>query len=117
MQQLSKSKSILYHLYPGVLITLLLKILLNRLLAPFLEEVYFRGYLLARMEIWGKMAPVLRALLSLGMIFQQKQELTISDTICYIQESFPSFKDEIKRPLHHHATPDGPDRFGSGACP
>lgn len=61
-----------------VLVTLLLNILLNGLLAPFLEEIYFRGYLLPRMETWGKMAPVLSALLfSLYHFWQPQIYLTL----------------------------------------
>ena len=56
-----------------VIITLLLNILLNGLLAPFLEEIYFRAYLLPRMEKWGKMAPVLSALLFSVYHFWQPQ--------------------------------------------
>ncbi|MDR3091544.1 MAG: CPBP family intramembrane metalloprotease [Clostridiales bacterium] len=35
-----------------------LNITLNGLLAPFVEELYFRGFLLPRMNILGKMAPL-----------------------------------------------------------
>jgi membrane protease YdiL (CAAX protease family) len=61
-----------------VIITLLLNILLNGLLAPFLEEIYFRGYLLPRMEQWGKFAPVLSAMLfSLYHFWQPQIYLTL----------------------------------------
>ena len=61
-----------------VIITLLLNILLNGLLAPFLEEIYFRGYLLPRMERWGRMAPVINALLfSLYHFWQPQIYLTL----------------------------------------
>jgi membrane protease YdiL (CAAX protease family) len=61
-----------------VVITLLLNILLNGLLAPFLEEIYFRGYLLPRMKNWGKFAPVLSALLfSLYHFWQPQIYLTL----------------------------------------
>jgi membrane protease YdiL (CAAX protease family) len=61
-----------------VVITLLLNIILNGLLAPFLEEIYFRGYLLPRMEQWGKLAPVLSAILfSLYHFWQPQIYLTL----------------------------------------
>lgn len=56
-----------------VLITLILNILLNGLLAPFLEEIYFRGYLLPRMETWGKLAPLVSTLLFSVYHFWQPQ--------------------------------------------
>ncbi|MBN3520368.1 CPBP family intramembrane metalloprotease [Algoriphagus lutimaris] len=61
-----------------ILITLLLNLLLNGLLAPFFEELYFRGYLLPRMETWGKYAPVLSAVLfSLYHFWQPQIYLTL----------------------------------------
>jgi membrane protease YdiL (CAAX protease family) len=61
-----------------VVITLLLNIILNGLLAPFLEEIYFRGYLLPRMEQWGKLAPVVSAILfSLYHFWQPQIYLTL----------------------------------------
>ncbi|NEU08053.1 CPBP family intramembrane metalloprotease [Flavihumibacter sp. R14] len=47
----------------AIQITLICNLLLNGLLAPFIEEIYFRGYLLPRMEVWGKRAFVVNALL------------------------------------------------------
>jgi membrane protease YdiL (CAAX protease family) len=44
-----------------VKITLALNLLLNGILAPYAEEFYFRGYLLARMTAWGKYAFVINA--------------------------------------------------------
>jgi membrane protease YdiL (CAAX protease family) len=44
-------------------ITLVANLLLNGLLAPCIEELYFRGYLLPRMEAWGKYAFVANAVL------------------------------------------------------
>jgi membrane protease YdiL (CAAX protease family) len=32
--------------------TLIVNLLLNGVLAPFVEEFYFRGYLLPRMQVW-----------------------------------------------------------------
>lgn len=61
-----------------IVITLLLNLLLNGLLAPFLEELYFRGYLLPRMETWGKYAPLLSAILfSLYHFWQPQIYLTL----------------------------------------
>jgi membrane protease YdiL (CAAX protease family) len=44
-------------------ITLLLAILLSGFVAPVVEELYFRGFLLPRMEHWGWAAPVVNSLL------------------------------------------------------
>lgn len=46
-----------------VFITLMLNLLLNGFLAPYIEELYFRGYLLPRMRRWGKSAFVVNAIL------------------------------------------------------
>ena len=46
-----------------ILITLVLNLLLNGIIAPFVEEYYFRGYLLPRMAAWGKWAFVMNAIL------------------------------------------------------
>jgi membrane protease YdiL (CAAX protease family) len=46
-----------------ILITLVLNLLLNGLIAPFVEEYYFRGYLLPRMAAWGKWAFMMNAIL------------------------------------------------------
>jgi CAAX protease family protein len=46
-----------------ILITLFINLIVNGFLAPFVEEFYFRGYLLPRMGAWGKWALVLNALL------------------------------------------------------
>jgi membrane protease YdiL (CAAX protease family) len=45
------------------IITLLLAILLSGFVAPIVEELYFRGFLLPRMEHWGWAAPVVNSLL------------------------------------------------------
>jgi uncharacterized protein len=47
----------------AIVLTLLLNLFLNGLLAPLVEEFYFRGYLLPRMANWGKWAFVLNAVL------------------------------------------------------
>jgi membrane protease YdiL (CAAX protease family) len=44
-------------------ITLLLAVLLSGFVAPVVEELYFRGFLLPRMEHWGWAAPVVNSLL------------------------------------------------------
>jgi membrane protease YdiL (CAAX protease family) len=44
-------------------ITLGLAVLLSGFVAPVVEELYFRGFLLPRMEHWGWAAPVLNSLL------------------------------------------------------
>ena len=44
-------------------VTLVLAIILSGLLAPLIEEAYFRGFLLPRMKHLGWLAPVLSALL------------------------------------------------------
>jgi membrane protease YdiL (CAAX protease family) len=44
-------------------ITLLLAILLSGFVAPVVEELYFRGFLLPRMEHWGWAAPAVNSLL------------------------------------------------------
>jgi uncharacterized protein len=46
-----------------ILITLIMNVALNGLVAPLVEEFYFRGYLLPRMAAWGKWAFVLNAIL------------------------------------------------------
>ncbi len=44
-------------------LTLIFNLLLNGFFAPFVEEFYFRGYLLPRMAAWGKWAFILNAIL------------------------------------------------------
>jgi membrane protease YdiL (CAAX protease family) len=46
-----------------IILTLVLNLLINGILAPVVEEYYFRGYLLPRMETWGKWAFVVNAIL------------------------------------------------------
>jgi len=47
----------------AIQITLIFNLLLNGFLAPYVEEIYFQGYLLPRMTAWGKWAFVLNAIL------------------------------------------------------
>lgn len=56
-----------------IIITLILNLILNGFLAPFVEEVYFRGYLLPRMERLGILAPILSAVLFSVYHFWQPQ--------------------------------------------
>lgn len=56
-----------------IIVTLILNLILNGLLAPYLEEFYFRGYLLPRMHTWGKYAPVMSAILFSFYHFWQPQ--------------------------------------------
>lgn len=45
-----------------ILITLILNLVLNGFLAPYVEELYFRGYLLARMQNFGRYAFVVNTI-------------------------------------------------------
>jgi membrane protease YdiL (CAAX protease family) len=59
-------------------ITLIANLILNGVLAPVVEEFYFRGYLLPRMEVWGKWAFVVNAVLfSLYHLWQPYIYLTL----------------------------------------
>jgi len=61
-----------------VKITLLLNLVLNGLLAPVAEELYFRGYLLPRMKTWSKYAFVVNAVcFSLYHLWQPYVYLTL----------------------------------------
>lgn len=61
-----------------ILITLIANLILNGLIAPFLEEIYFRGYLLPRMESWGNFAPLVNTVLfSLYHFWQPQIYLTL----------------------------------------
>ena len=44
-------------------LTLLLAVLLSGFVAPVVEELYFRGFLLPKMEHWGWAAPIVNSLL------------------------------------------------------
>ena len=55
---------------PVLMITFYVGLLLNGIVYPFVEELYFRGYLLPRIERFGKWAPVINtALFSLYHFF------------------------------------------------
>jgi len=56
-----------------VTMVLILNLLFNGLLAPVLEEIYFRGYLLPRMDSFGKTAPLINVLLFSLYHFWQPQ--------------------------------------------
>ncbi len=56
-----------------IIITLVLNLILNGFIAPLAEEVYFRGYLLPRMEKLGKFAPFFSAILFSLYHFWQPQ--------------------------------------------
>lgn len=46
-----------------IIVTLVLNLAVNGILAPVVEEYYFRGYLLPRMAAWGKWSFVMNAIL------------------------------------------------------
>jgi CAAX protease family protein len=46
-----------------ILFTLIVNLMLNGLIAPVIEEYYFRGYLLPRMRAWGSRAFIVNAVL------------------------------------------------------
>lgn len=61
-----------------ILITLLINLIFNGLIAPLLEEIYFRGYLLPRMRNWGNFAPLVNTILfSLYHFWQPQIYLTL----------------------------------------
>ena len=65
-----------------ILITLVINLLVNGLLAPYVEELYFRGYLLPRMKNWGKYAFVVNAtLFSLYHFWQANIYITLIITL------------------------------------
>ena len=62
----------------SIQVTLIFNLILNGFLAPLVEELYFRGYLLPRMAAWGKWAFVLNAVLfSLYHLWQPYIYLTL----------------------------------------
>ena len=61
-----------------IMVTLILNLILNGFVAPIAEEIYFRGYLLPRMETFKKFAPYLSAILfSLYHFWQPQIYLTL----------------------------------------
>jgi membrane protease YdiL (CAAX protease family) len=59
-------------------LTLVVNLLLNGFIAPFIEEYYFRGYLLPRMAVWGNWAFVINTILfSLYHFWQPYVYLTL----------------------------------------
>lgn len=68
--------------------TLIFNLLLNGAIAPLMEELYFRGYLLPRMESWGRWAPVVNTILfSLYHLWQPQIWLTLLISLfpmCYL---------------------------------
>ena len=61
-----------------IIITLILNLTLNGFLAPYVEELYFRGYLLARMQSFGKYAFAVNTILfSLYHLWQPYVYLTL----------------------------------------
>ena len=62
----------------AIMVTLIFNLLLNGIVAPLAEEYYFRGYLLPRMQIWGKWGFVLHTILfSLYHFWQPYVYLTL----------------------------------------
>lgn len=58
-------------------ITLILTIIVNGFVGPIIEEIYFRGYLLPRMGIFGKFAPLINSIIfSLYHFFTPWQNIT-----------------------------------------
>ncbi|MDR2582154.1 MAG: CPBP family intramembrane metalloprotease [Fibromonadaceae bacterium] len=58
-------------------ITVILTFIFNGFLGPIVEEIYFRGYLLPRMGVFGKFAPLMNSILfSLYHFFTPWQNIT-----------------------------------------
>jgi len=61
-----------------IVVTLIFNLVINGILAPVVEEYYFRGYLLPRMAAWGKWSFVVNAaLFSLYHFWQPHVYLTL----------------------------------------
>src|SRR5678816_3865566 len=61
-----------------IVVTLIFNLAINGILAPIVEEYYFRGYLLPRMAAWGKWSFVVNAILfSLYHFWQPHVYLTL----------------------------------------
>ncbi len=56
-----------------IVIVLILNLVLNGFIAPYIEELYFRGYLLPRMKNFGTLAPIMSAILFSLYHFWQPQ--------------------------------------------
>jgi uncharacterized protein len=48
---------------PLIALTCVMNLLMNGIIAPIVEELYFRGYLMSRMERFGKAAPLIVVIL------------------------------------------------------
>ena len=85
-----------------IIITLMLNLVLNGAVAPFLEEIYFRGYLLPRMKTWGKSAPIISTLLfSLYHFWQPQIYLTL--IIALVPMTYLTWKTQsIKLAIYTH---------------
>ena len=85
-----------------ILLTLVLNLVLNGVLAPVAEELYFRGYLLPRMETWGKLAPIANAVLfSLYHFWQPQIYLTL--IIALVPLSYLTWKTKsLKLAIYAH---------------
>jgi membrane protease YdiL (CAAX protease family) len=58
-------------------ITVILVILFNGFLGPIVEEIYFRGYLLPRTSVFGKLAPLVNGIIfSVYHFFTPWQNIT-----------------------------------------
>ena len=58
-------------------ITVVLSLLFNGFLGPIVEELYFRGYLLPRMGVFGKFAPLINTIIfSVYHFFTPRQNIT-----------------------------------------
>ena len=85
-----------------IMLTLVLNLVLNGILAPVAEELYFRGYLLPRMETWGKVAPIVNAVLfSLYHFWQPQIYLTL--IIALVPLSYLTWKTKsLKLAIYAH---------------
>jgi membrane protease YdiL (CAAX protease family) len=58
-------------------ITIILSFIFNGFLGPIVEEIYFRGFLLPRMDIFGKFAPLINSIIfSVYHFFTPRQIIT-----------------------------------------
>ncbi len=62
---------------PIIALTCIMNLVLNGIIGPIVEELYFRGYLMSRMERFGKAAPIIVAILfSVYHLFTPWENLT-----------------------------------------